>query len=315
MSELAPIVLFVYNRPRHTERTLNSLSKNILAKKSNLFIYCDGPKINEEDQNILSAIRDTRLVVKKENRFKSVKVFCSEVNKGLADSIIDGVSEIVGQYGKIIVLEDDLITSSGFLKYMNDALEMYKDEKKVMHISGYCFPIKNKMPSTFFLKPATCWGWATWENSWIHFKKAPSKQISEIEKIDGWKEFTFNYSYRSYKDQLFQNKSNKINTWAIFWYASIFLKGGICLHPYPSLVQNIGTDGSGKNFKSKSKDFDHFKWAELTENIKVERIQKLIVKKKHNKIVKSFFDHSFKPKLSIRDKLYIIRKSLMGFFK
>ena len=200
MKDLAPIVLFCYNRPWHTQQTLDALSKNDLADDSNLYIYCDGPKLGIGIK-ALADIEETRNIVKTENRFKSITIVESESNNGLADSIIHGVTEIVNRYGKIIVLEDDIVTSPGFLTYMNDALEVYKGEEKVMHISGYMYPVKKKLPDTFFIRPTSCWGWATWKRAWDCFEKNVDKQIKEIEQIKGWQEFTIDFSCPSFKDQ------------------------------------------------------------------------------------------------------------------
>ena len=147
---LAPIVLFVYNRPWHTEQTLNALMQNELADQSVLYIYADGPKENATEEQ-LKKIEEVRHVIRTKKWCKEVHIIESEKNKGLADSIINGVTEIVNKYGKVIVLEDDIVTSKGFLKYMNEALELYKEEDKVYHISGYMFPVKGNCLKPFFI--------------------------------------------------------------------------------------------------------------------------------------------------------------------
>jgi len=148
------------------------------------------------------------------------------------------------KYGKIIVLEDDLITSPYFLKFMNEALEKYQDNERVMHIAGYMFPIrKEELPDTFFIKPTSCWGWATWNRAWKFFKRDPQNQINALTK-EQIKDFNLNNTY-DYWEQIVLNYKGKIYTWAIFWYLSVYLKGGLSLHPRDSLVKNIGTDASG----------------------------------------------------------------------
>ena len=136
------------------------------------------------------------------------------------------------------------MTSPYFLKFMNEALEMYKDKEKVMHISGYMYPIKKEgLPDVFFLKPTSCWGWATWSRAWSFFEKAPDRQIKLLTK-EQIKDFNLNNSY-DYWNQLLLSYKGKLNTWAIFWYLSVYLNGGLSLHPRDSLVQNIGHDASG----------------------------------------------------------------------
>ncbi|NOR69042.1 MAG: glycosyltransferase [Methylomarinum sp.] len=237
---LAPIVLFVYNRPWHTQQTIEALQKNELANESELFIYSDAPK-NESAKGSVTEVRE---LIKNIKGFKQVTVIERKKNWGLADSIIDGVTTIIHQYGKIIVLEDDLVTSPYFLKYMNEALDFYKDEEKVWHISGWNYPIAvDGLGDVFFWRLMNCWGWATWENNWQFFEKNTFKLINEFSKeqirylnLDG-----FNDAW----SQVTLNNENRIKTWAIYWYATIVKNDGLCLNPVKTFVNNIGLDGSG----------------------------------------------------------------------
>jgi len=237
---LAPIVLFTYNRPWHTIQTVEALKKNELAQDSELFIFSDGWK-NENDKPKVLEVRD---YLKTIDGFKKVTIIEKDKNWGLAANIIDGVTKIVNEYGKVIVLEDDLVTSPFFLKFMNEALMRYKDEEKIMHISGYMHPIRKKgVPDTFFLKPTSCWGWATWKRAWKYFERDPEKQINLLNKKQK-RDFNLNNSY-DYWLQVKLNYKGKLYTWAIFWYLSVYLQGGLSLHPRDSLVKNIGLDASG----------------------------------------------------------------------
>ncbi len=239
-NELAPIVLFVYNRPWHTRKTIESLQKNELACESELYIYADGAKNDKVNEQVLQ-VRDYIKIV---TGFKKVTIIERNSNKGLADSIIDGVTQVVNKYGRVIVLEDDLVTSRYFLKFMNDALEFYKDEERIMHISGYIFPIDNKdLDDTFFIKPATCWGWATWRRAWTYFRKDTDYYLSVFNK-EMIKDFNLDNSY-DYFSQILKNRRGRINTWAIYWHASIYLNGGLSLHSKDSFVFNIGHDNEG----------------------------------------------------------------------
>ncbi len=311
---LSPIILFLYNRPWHTMQTLDALAKNELAKDSILYIFCDGIKENAKEIEI-NNIYETRKIANIENRFKEIIVIEQESNKGLANSIIDGVTEIVNKYGKVIVLEDDIVTSPGFLKYMNDALDMYENEEKVMHISGYMYPIVKKYSDTFFLKTTSCWGWATWSSSWKYFEKNIDKQMKEIDNVKGWNEFTINSTQLSFKTQLELNKSGVLNTWAIFWYASVFLRGGTSLHPFPSLVQNIGFDGTGENCGEGGNAKSPFTWSELAKNIDVVRKNKLTSKKEYLSL-QHFFNKIYKNKIemTIRDRFYLFRQRQKLYF-
>lgn len=240
---LAPIVLFIYNRPEHTLRTLEALSQNELADESVLYVFADGAKENA-DEKTLKRIEDTKKIVKSKDWCKKIILVESQKNKGLANSIIDGVSKVVKEHGKVIVLEDDLVTSPYFLKYMNDALDIYSSTENVACISGYIYPIQDKVSETFFLKGADCWGWATWDRAWNIFQKDGKKLLDELKDKSLTKAFDFGNAY-PYTELLEGQISGINNSWAVRWYASAFLKNMYCLYPGTSLVQNIGFDGSG----------------------------------------------------------------------
>ena len=306
---LAPIVLFTYNRAVHSQKVLDALSLNPEAKDSVLFIYCDGEKAGETAKNKMK-IEETRLVAKNETRFKEIYVIEQSLNKGLADSIIDGVTEIVNKYGKIIVLEDDIQTSPGFLKYMNDALKVYEDVEKVMHISGYMFPVHEKMSETFFIQPTSCWGWGTWSRAWLKFEKNPKKQIDLI-AYKGWNKFTINGSNPAYRNHLEMNLNGILNTWAIFWYASVYLNDGVSLHPYPSLVQNIGFDGSGVHCDREEDLKNPYINRELAKSINV--VKKKITNKKELLSIELFYRriNNLPKELNLRDRFYLFRKKMV----
>jgi hypothetical protein len=247
---LAPITLFAYNRPRHIRQTVESLQKNELAAESDLFIYTDGPKKPEH----VDSVHEVREYVHSVDGFRSVKVIERDENYGLARSIITGVTEVVNRFGRVIVLEDDLVMSPYFLRYMNDALERYRDEKQVMHIAGYMYPINPvSLPQTLFYRQTTCWGWATWQRSWRHFESDALRLAASFDRQMRHR-FTIEGSY-DFWEHLRLNCSGAWETWAIKWYASVFLAGGLCLHPTRSLVANIGLDASGTNC-SPTKLFD-----------------------------------------------------------
>jgi hypothetical protein len=240
---LSPIVLFTYNRLYHTKQTIEALSKNELANESELIIYSDGAK-NKEVKEKVQEVRQYLKTIQNLNAFKSVTIIEREENWGLANSIIDGVTDIVNKYGKIIVLEDDLVTSPYFLKFMNNALEYYQNQDKVWHISGWNYPIAtDNLEDVFLWRVMNCWGWATWSDRWQYFEKEPKKLMKTFSKND-IKRFNLD-GYYDFWSQVEQNIQDNINTWAIFWYASIFINNGLCLNPTKTLVDNIGFDDSG----------------------------------------------------------------------
>ena len=237
---LSPIALFVHNRPKHTQKTVEALQKNNFAQESELFIFSDSWK-NEEARKKVEEVRE---YIKTISGFKNVTITERKENWGLANSIISGVTEIVNKYGRIIVLEDDLVTSPFFLEYMNEALDLYEKEEKIISLHGYIYPVKEKLPETFFLKGADCWGWATWKRGWDLFEPDGKKLLTELEKRNLTKEFDFDGNFHFTK-MLKKQTAGLTNSWAIRWYASAFLKNKLTLYPGKSLVQNIGQDMSG----------------------------------------------------------------------
>jgi len=238
--QLAPVALFVYNRLWHTMQTVEALKKNELAGDSLLFVFSDGPRSGGDAKKI----EELRQYLKSVTGFKKIVVREREQNVGLAQSIISGVTEIVGSYGRIVVLEDDMVSSPFFLTYMHDALEFYENVHDVVSIHGYLFPVKRPMPDTFFLKGADCWGWATWKRGWDVFEQDGRRLLAAIHERGLERSFDFDGAY-PYTKMLRDQIEGKNNSWAIRWYASAFLKGKLTLYPGISLVQNIGNDSSG----------------------------------------------------------------------
>lgn len=246
--ELAPIILFVYNRPEHTKKTLEALANNLLANESVLYIYCDGVPKNatEELKNNNTLVKK---VIREQQWCKEVIIVEAESNKGLANSIINGVTDIVNKHGEVIVLEDDLITGKYFLEYMNTALKKYSSSKNVVQISGFCYePPKIKSnKSSYFLPLTTTWGWATWKEEWnaIDFDCKDYILLKQNKKLAY--QFNFNGSY-NFKKMFFQQmEQNKISSWGIRYYWNVFKQKALILHPDKSLVLNNGWDNSGKH--------------------------------------------------------------------
>mgnify|MGYP002627338674 CR=1 FL=1 len=166
MKDLAPILLFTYKRLEHTKQAVDALRRNYLASESNLFVFVDGPK-NEAD---IPKVESVREYVKKIDGFASVKIFAQEKNIGLANSIINGITKIINEFGRAIIVEDDIITSPYFLTYMNDALELYKDDEQVYNVDAWLCPVeKENMPQSFFMTVPEIWGWGTWKRAWKDF--------------------------------------------------------------------------------------------------------------------------------------------------
>lgn len=246
---LAPIVLFCYNRPWHLRQTIEALQLNTLASGSNLIIYSDGPK-HDSDKPFVKEIRD---YLREINGFKEIKVIEAERNNGLAESVIKGVSEVLELQGKIIVLEDDMLTTPDFLAFMNEALDKYQSRSDIFSVTAYCPPIA--FPAGYgkdlFLAPrASSWGWGTWIDRWskadwsvsdFTLLKKDKKRIQEFTKggEDLW-------------PMLVKQQQKVIDSWAIRWTYCQFKNNAFGVYPVRSKIKNIGTDGSGTNFTFKT---------------------------------------------------------------
>ena len=242
MNNLAPILLFVYNRPEHTRTLLESLLANAEAKSSRLIVYSDAPRHPECNE----AVEAVRKVVKEAKGFGAVEIHERESNMGLARSVIDGVSAQVKKYGRVIVLEDDLILSPYFLRFMNEALNVYADEPRVGHIQACDFTNDPSLPPTFLIKWTGSWGWATWERAWKLFNPNGTELLRMLEERKLTREFDFGGNY-PFTRMLHRQIKGENDSWAIRWNASLFLAGVLSLNVGRSLVLNTGFDGSGTN--------------------------------------------------------------------
>lgn len=247
---LSPIILFVYNRPEHTKKTFDALKLNQLASESLLFIFSDGYK-NEKDRKKVEEVRNYITTI---SGFKEIKITLREKNLGLADSVISGVTQIINEYGKVIVLEDDIVTSPYFLNFMNEALDFYKDDKRIYSISGYNFPIK--IPKSYhhkvYISPRpSSWGWGTWKDRW----EKVDWRISDYDNFINNKEEIkkFNLGGNDLTRMLKRQMSGEINSWAIRWTYAHYKVCGYCLFPIMSLAKNIGADSSGVHTKKTNK--------------------------------------------------------------
>jgi putative methyltransferase (TIGR04325 family) len=236
---LAPVVLFVYNRPQLTIETLGYLAKNKLAKETVIYIYADGPKENASKED-LDKIYKVRELIKGVSWAKALHIVERDQNFGLANSIISGVTEVVKKHGKVIVLEDDLYTSSHFLEFMNTAIDKYSNNPRIASIHGFVYPFSQKLFSPFFLKGADCWGWATWESAWNLFEPDGRKLAHQLFSKNLLPSFDFD-GEMDYSGMLLDQVLGVNNSWAIRWHASAFLSEKLTLYPNRTLVHHVGT--------------------------------------------------------------------------
>lgn len=247
---LAPIILFTYARPEHTLRTLQALSANILAASSHLYIYIDGSKENAS-ADLIHRNKEVRKIVRSQQWCGQVDIIEQTQNQGLACSIRDGVTETITKHGRVIVMEDDLVTSPAFLSYMNKALDFYESYPAVFSIGAYTYPPQRMaIPSDYDYDTYAClrncsWGWATWSNRW--------------EKVD-WNAGHYDYmkSHPAVKEafnrmgddefEMFQSQQERgLNIWSILFTMAHFENHAVAIIPCQSYVDNIGLDGTGEN--------------------------------------------------------------------
>lgn len=300
--ELAPIVLFIFNRPDCVERTLAALGNNLLANKTDLFIYADGPRGKKDEMDC----RKSRDVVKKfENCFKNVEMICRTENWGLARNSVSGITEVINSRGKMIMMEDDTVPSPFFLKYMNIGLQKYQKFDDVMEITGFQMPIKcDDDPRAVFIKGSYTWAWGTWSDRWKKYHRNAEELMKSFSSRDIYN-LNFDGSVDIY-DQLRANRDGQMNTWAVFWAAVRYLNGGYMLCPTKSLIQMIGFDersehNTKENVMAKVELYNgeilHFPDS-ISEDLDIRK-----------KIVKTFEGElSFKAKMMLKMEKYISRR-------
>lgn len=260
----APIALFAYKRLDHLRRVVDSLHSNPLAETSDLEIFCDAARTPSDE----AAVQEVRRFVSTISGFRTLTIHERDQNLGLAQSLTQGVTTMLRKRDRTIVLEDDIVVSPFFLQFMNDALDLYAADPRVASVQGYCYPVASTLPTTFFLRGADCWGWATWRRAWQLYRDDAAQLYKELVSSNLVADFDYHGAFR-FSKALEQQAKGATNSWAIRWCASAFLANTLSLYPGRSLTQNIGFDGSGDNGGLVS-DYD----TELTEvPIPVEEVE------------------------------------------
>jgi hypothetical protein len=248
----APIIIFAFNRPDHTFKLLQSLILCKNFKEFKIFIFLDGSKVgdNKNKKKVLE-VKNILLNFKNTINNNNIKIFCSKKNVGLYKNLTTGITKVFKKYSKAIVLEDDLIVNKNFIHFMNKSLIKYKNNKKILQISGYSYPINYKKKEAYFLNLTSCWGWATWRDRWIEFMKF-SRNKALIKKdyiniyFDKNKKNEFNiFNSYNYLKMLKKQIAGNFNSWGILFYLFSFKNKSLNLFPPFSFIENKGFDGSG----------------------------------------------------------------------
>lgn len=273
----SPIAVFTYNRADKTKNLIESLLKNPESAESDLYVFSDGAKSGQEEN--VAAVRQYLDTV---TGFKSINIIKASKNKGLAASIIDGVTSVIEKYGRCIVLEDDLICSDGLLSYMNCALSKYENEENVYSVSGYSYlkdAYKEGVEDYYFLPLICSWGWATWADRWKKFDPDATGYRRLKKDQDLRERFDYDYPYtemllwqmeqhtlKGYIQRKIFKKPG-VNSWAIRWYWSVFVNDGLNIYPKDSLIENNGFDGSGTHCGTGKNDIRITNTAEKSINL------------------------------------------------
>jgi len=264
--DCAPLALFVYNRPEHTRKTVEALQANLLAPHTPLFVFCDAAR-NEVAREGVERVRD---YVAQISGFASVTIISREQNLGMADSIINGVSMLCERFGRVIVLEDDLVTSPHFMTFMNDGLDTYALDERVQSVCGYMYPVELAADApSFFLSMPHSWGWATWSDRWRIFDRDGQALLEQIRSRGLRRAFNTNGPHsniKMLKDQI----AGRNHSWFIRWHAVGYLRQMLTLYPACSLVRNIGIDGSGVHCAEWK--IDPYRVEVAVESIRVDRM-------------------------------------------
>lgn len=245
-NECAPIALFAHRRAEHLNRLIDSLSTNALLQRSPLFVFCDGARHDQERD----AVARTRAVAK-ERLGTRAQIFECETNRGLARSIISGVTELCQRYGRAIVFEDDLVLHPGCLEFMNAALDRYANEPRVYHVNAYRYPLPAAAGPSF-TRLTSSWGWGTWARAWSQFEPDATRLDRQLRERKLIRALDFQGTF-PYHRMLEAQIHGKVDSWAIRWYASVLLRGGLAISPNASQVNNRGFDNSGVHCGTTSK--------------------------------------------------------------
>lgn len=248
----APIMLTVFNRATHTKEVLKALSENELASESEIYIYSDGPRKPQDEEKI----KEVREVIQATKGFRKVSIIEAEKNKGLANSVIQGVTDVVNKHGKVIVLEDDLITSKYFLRIMNQMLDYYVSNPKVGCVTAYTLserqmhrPEDYREDVFFNVRPAST-GWGTWKDRWDKV----DWQVFDFKKFltNKQKQKDFNKGGKDLTNMLIAQMNGKINSWAIRWTYHLYKHDLVSVQTVQSYIDNMGYDSSGTHGKNES---------------------------------------------------------------
>lgn len=299
MSKYSPIVVFAYNRLSSIKQVLTNLNKCDLSNETEVFVFVDGNK-NDKDFDSVNSVKEYLYELKKNNNFLNFNINESPTNNGVDKSIISGVTKIINQYGRVIVLEDDIVVSNKFLEYMNKSLDYYANNSRIFSIAGYCPNINLDTNDVFFFNRIESWGWASWADRWNNIDWG----LTDLDSfINNQKEIDrFNRGGNDLTEILLAN----MDAWDIRACYTSFKNGSYTVYPPKSLVKNIGFNGDGTHFKKITHKYD----VEI-ENDYLPNIVPFNINKKTNKKMHDFYSIS-ELKYSLKKIKKIIKRVWRG---
>jgi hypothetical protein len=240
-SAWAPIALFIYKRPRHTRRMIEHLLRCPGFAESPVFVFADGPRLPRDT----AAIAETRAEARRLLGDRAVYLE-RETNAGLDTSVVAGVTDLCDRYGRVIVVEDDLVVSPYFIEFLNAGLRKYAGEPRVMQVCGHMFdvPELSRSKDAVFLPLISSWGWGTWKRAWDLFDPQAHGWTARLADRRERTRFDLDGNF-AYARMLSRQMKRPVPAWDIRWYYSVFVRHGIALYPPRTLVLNEGFDGTG----------------------------------------------------------------------
>jgi GR25 family glycosyltransferase involved in LPS biosynthesis len=253
---LSPIILFVYNRPEHTQKVVQALLKNELAVASTLYVFQDGLRSNANDEERDRWIA-TNQYIHSINGFKNIETFVSETNKGCGRSIVSGVTQVLNDHNRVIIVEDDILVSPNYLEYMNQGLNHFEKDERVGSINAYSLQFPFEVPEYYFMYGVNPYGWATWKDRWELYNNDAASLLEKLKAKNSFKNWDFGGTRKMLESCV---KSNFEGAWDVKWYTSLFVNEKLGLFPKTSFSRNIGFDEQATHTQQISEDYQKYQF-------------------------------------------------------
>lgn len=241
-----PILFIIFNRPETTKVVFEAIRQ---VKPSKLFIAADGPRKNKIGENELC--KKTRLITNNINWPCDVKILFRKKNLGCKNSVSSAIDWFFKSVDQGIILEDDCLPDQSFFPFCEQMLELYKDDSRIMHISGNNFQFRRQRGDGdyYFSKMNHIWGWATWKRAWRYYDVNMSS-LEQFKKYDYINSIFHEKKHQKKWLDIFEKvKNNEINTWDYQWTYAMWSQNGLSILPNKNLVENLGFNNEATHTK------------------------------------------------------------------